>query len=317
MKRDVQHFPSFSWSFSRASTFSSCERQYYYAYYGSHNGWLVWRDDIADETKLTYRLKKLVSLPILFGQIVHDLIEKSTQQWFVSRYEPTIAELEHLTRDHLNEAFKDAVYRQHNWLERPAQYTMLYDIYYEGRLKQEDVQMYSERIRPTWENFLQSETWQAILSRPDDFHFEQIEDFASFMLEHVRVWAVLDLLFYDRRAQLWYIVDWKTGNPSDADRQQLVLYAYYVAQQYGIPIDTIQLRNEYLKTGQTVTFTASERDLQQMFHVFRHSVDDMRAHLVDPMTNEPKAMETFPLTNDKRQCYTCNYKEICPSLQEK
>ena len=33
-------YPEKSWSISKMKTLNSCEREYYYTYYGSHNGWI-------------------------------------------------------------------------------------------------------------------------------------------------------------------------------------------------------------------------------------------------------------------------------------
>ena len=313
--REVQQFPEFSWSFSRASTLNSCPRKYYYAYYGSHNGWLLWRDDIPEIQKRTYRLKKLVSLPIVFGQIVHDQVERVLGDLFESGFIPTIDELEHLTRDHLNEAYLDSVKREQLWLERPSRHLMLAEIYYNKQLPKDEVAHYNERIRPTWEHFLRSETWQLLLTRGDELSFEQVEDFASIMIGDVRVWVVLDLLLYDQREDLWYIIDWKTGKRSDDDRMQLVLYAYYVAETFGVPFERIRLRNEYLQTGETSTFTPTEMDRKQLIHFFSHSVEDMRHYQKNKATNEPVAIDSFPKTEQSLQCQYCNYREVClPSL---
>ncbi len=68
----AQFANNFSWSASRDRLFRSCPRAYFYNYYGYWNGW----NDRADEsTKLIYKLKKLQSLPLLAGSIVHDVIQ--------------------------------------------------------------------------------------------------------------------------------------------------------------------------------------------------------------------------------------------------
>ena len=63
-------YPEWSWSPSRAHMFNKCLREYYYNYYGSHNGW----DYNSDEkSKLLYRLKKLKSIHMVFGNKIHNI----------------------------------------------------------------------------------------------------------------------------------------------------------------------------------------------------------------------------------------------------
>ena len=55
-------YPEKSWSISKMKTLENCERDYYYTYYGSHNGWIY---SSTDEQKMAWRLKKLTNLCIL------------------------------------------------------------------------------------------------------------------------------------------------------------------------------------------------------------------------------------------------------------
>ena len=52
-------------------TLNSCEREYYYTYYGSHNGWIF---TSSEEQKIAWRLKKLTNLWMCFGEAVHKQI---------------------------------------------------------------------------------------------------------------------------------------------------------------------------------------------------------------------------------------------------
>ena len=38
-------YPEKSWSISKMKTLENCERDYYYTYYGSHNGWIYTSTD--------------------------------------------------------------------------------------------------------------------------------------------------------------------------------------------------------------------------------------------------------------------------------
>lgn len=62
-------YPEFNWSTSRVNTLNKCEREYFFTYYGYHNGWEDSSDKITQEI---YKCKKLTSKNILVGNIIHD-----------------------------------------------------------------------------------------------------------------------------------------------------------------------------------------------------------------------------------------------------
>ena len=45
---EVRKYPEKSWSISKMKVIQNCLREYYYTYYGSHNGWLY---ESPDESK--------------------------------------------------------------------------------------------------------------------------------------------------------------------------------------------------------------------------------------------------------------------------
>ena len=66
----------FGWSISRESMFETCRRRYYFHYYLSWNGWNARAPAIAREA---FKLKRLVSLPLWRGQLVHYIASKVLQ----------------------------------------------------------------------------------------------------------------------------------------------------------------------------------------------------------------------------------------------
>src|SRR5690606_30275121 len=69
-----QH-PSFCWSNTRHDAFESCERKYFYQYYGSHLGWAT-DVTVSKEQRVAYRLKQLTSLHATLGSAVHTLCQE-------------------------------------------------------------------------------------------------------------------------------------------------------------------------------------------------------------------------------------------------
>ncbi len=306
---EITPYPAFSWSFSRHKTLTSCSRKYGYEYYFAHNGWLSY--NVEPFHQHVYRLKKLQSMPILFGQIVHHLIEQTITHYIQTGEVTSLAELVNRARGQLNAAFIDSTRHVDLWRQKPNKFYMMQEIYYAGRLNPELVHDYKERLEAVFENFLQSETLQQITARTGSLRIGEPEQFRSMKIENIQVFVVMDFHYYDDLEDKWIIIDWKTGGESEDDRQQLALYAYYIQQKYGVALEQIDVYNEYLLTGQRKKYTFSTFDMDNILHTFQRSVLEMKKYQADIFTNEPVDFEDFEKTLDDWRCKGCNYKELC------
>lgn len=309
MSFEIKPYPEFSWSLSRYKSLMECQRKYAYEYYFSHNGWLKYNVD--PMAQHTYRLKKLVSLPILFGQITHNIIESSIQEHLRSDYIPKPDELVVRAKHLLNQAYLDSRDRKKEWKQKPSKFTMLFDMYYEGELNGDDVQTYQHRIEDNYISFLQSNSFKDITTRKRHLKIDHAEEFRFLIIDNVKVFIVMDLLYRDLESGKWVIVDWKTGKESTDDIHQLALYAYYLTQKYNVSINDIELRNEYLLNGKQRTYKLSNIELESLLNIFRKSVNLMKRYQLDIISNEPLPIEEFNRTEYDEKCHYCKYKEIC------
>ncbi|MGE6516514.1 PD-(D/E)XK nuclease family protein [Lysinibacillus sphaericus] len=306
---EITSYPAFSWSFSRHKTLTSCSRKYGYEYYFAHNGWLSY--NVEPFHQHVYRLKKLQSMPILFGQIVHHLIEQTITHYIQTGEVTSLAELVNRARGQLNAAFIDSTRHVDLWRQKPNKFYMMQEIYYAGRLSPELVHDYKKRLEAVLENFLQSETLQRITARTGSLRIGEPEQFRSMKIEDIQVFVVMDFHYYDDLEDKWVIIDWKTGGESEDDRQQLALYAYYIQQKYGVALEQIDVYNEYLLTGQRKKYTFTTFDTDNILHTFQRSVLEMKKYQADIFSNEPVDFEDFEKTLDDWRCKGCNYKELC------
>ena len=306
---EITPFPRFSWSFSRHKTLASCARKYGYDYYFSHNGWLSY--DVEPMHQQVYRLKKLQSLPILFGQIVHQLIEQTIVHYVQTGEVSSVEELVTRARGQLNAAYIDSTRNRNMWLQKPNKYYMMQEVYYDGKLNPALVEEYKERMHTIFENFLRSETFLQLISNTKSLRLGEPEQFRSMQIDEMPVFVVMDFHYYDETEEKWVIVDWKTGGESDDDRQQLALYAYYVQEKYRVPLENIEVYNEYLKTGQRKTYKLTHFDIENTLHTFKRSIMEMKKYQADILTNEPIDYGDFKQTSEEWQCIRCNYKELC------
>ncbi|WP_324727800.1 PD-(D/E)XK nuclease family protein [Lysinibacillus fusiformis] len=306
---EITPYPTFSWSLSRHKTLTSCARKYGYEYYFSHNGWLSY--NVEPYHQLVYRLKKLQPMPILFGQIVHLFIEQAINDYLQTGKPPTLEELIHWARGQLNAAFIDSTRHLESWRQKPNKYYMMQEIYYTGKLPADLVQDYKERIKLVFEHFLMSETFQQITSQRGSLRIGEPEQFRSMKINEIQVFVVMDFHYFNELTDKWVIVDWKTGGESDDDRQQLALYAYYVQQKYRVPLEQIEVYNEYLLTGKRKKYSFSDFDMDNILHTFQYSVLEMKKYQADIFSNEPVELEDFEQTQEKWHCRGCNFRELC------
>lgn len=305
---EVKPYPEFSWSFSRHKTLMTCAKKYGYDYYAGHNGWLYEADE---SVKHVYRLKKLKNVPIAFGQIVHELAERAVRMFLAHGHQVTESELIEEARNMMNEAYVDSRDRKQQWMQKPARFHMLYDMYYTGELNRMEAEEYRRRLPIVFQHLLASRSYRDITERPQTMHFEQAEEFRFMTVDGVKIFVVMDLLYRDLDTGKWVIVDWKTGKEADDDRSQLALYAYYIMQKYGAGVDEIEIRNEYVLTGVQKTYQLSEADIDLMLQKMKQSIHVMRRYQLDMISNEPVDLDELPRTEQERRCETCNYKEIC------
>ncbi|MGC7928683.1 PD-(D/E)XK nuclease family protein [Lysinibacillus sp. VIII_CA] len=306
---EITPYPTFSWSLSRHKTLTSCARKYGYEYYFSHNGWLSY--NVEPYHQLVYRLKKLQPMPILFGQIVHRFIEQAINDYLQTGQPPTLEELIHGARGQLNAAFIDSTRHLESWRHKPNKYYMMQEIYYSGKLSSDLVKDYKERIQLVFEHFLISETFQQITLQRVSLRIGEPEQFRSMKINDIQVFVVMDFHYFNELTDKWVIVDWKTGGESDDDRQQLALYAYYVQQKYRVPLEQIEVYNEYLLTGKRKKYSFTDIDMENILHTFQYSVLEMKKYQADIFSNEPVDLVDFEQTQEKWHCRGCNFRELC------
>lgn len=306
---EIKQYPDFSWSFSRHKTLSVCSRKYGYEYYLAHNGWLNY--GVNPESKQAYRLKKLLNLPMLFGQITHEIAAAMVKEYRDSGFIPSNDELIHKGRLMLRKAFLESRDQGNLWYEKPNKYKMLFEMYYDGKLEDEKAKEYRERLQIIFPNLLMSKTFQDITARHQTMRFNQSEEFRFILIDDVKVYIVMDLLYRDIELGKWIIVDWKTGKESKDDRTQLALYAYYLMQEFNIGVEEIEIRNEYLLSGKQKSHTLSNSDIDNMLDKMKNSVQFMKRYQLDILTNEPVSLGEFEQTAYLKSCESCNYKELC------
>jgi len=313
----------FGWSISRESMFDSCPRRYYFHYYLSWGGWERSAPLIAREA---FRLKRLTSLPLWRGQLVHYVASKvlaslrtrgrippleDVSAYIMERFDTQLAFSEE--RRYLREPKKSRGRLNIDWLA-------LFEHEYGIGIEPERIERARGECVEAMENLIGS----GILSRIartdtsgwaiediDLGQFSQVFDF-----EGARVFAKTDFMFRGDDGT-FNIVDWKTfsGESSAGKaRVQLGVYGYYAASVLGEPLETIRLHEvNLLADGAAVTeYEIGEADLDEFRGRIRAGIEKLSSVLVgaDIGRNEALPPESFP-GNESGGCRRCNFYRIC------
>jgi len=305
----VRPYPEWSWSQSRDQLFRECPRKYYYHYYASHNGW---QREASEEAQAAYRLKQLANLYLVMGDELHQIAEYLLQQRKEQAATSVTADkLVERLRHRLNQAFLESR-DVHRWKRAPKKSTMLHEMYYTGELPQARVEKIKHRLHACVEGLLHSQTWQE-LAASSSMRIAEVEELRTFEVDgSTSVYVKMDALFEDpARDRPWIMVDWKTGMENEKNEEQLILYAVYLAEQAGILPEQLELRVEYLLTGEAKTVYADQTAIARIRESMRTSIEAMQACLADPEQNVPKPKEAFESRPSRAVCAGCNFRELC------
>lgn len=302
-------YPEKSWSISKMKTLENCERDYYYTYYGSHNGWIY---TSTDEQKIAWRLKKLSNLWMCFGDVVHREIKgiinicKKDKTKFMNAIrfnEITLNKLRNIIRESIQK------YNTKEWDEYPKG-IMLQEYYYGDKISKQIGDELKERLIKCVNNFYVSKTFEEIL-KEETIIIENDEDiFSSINYEGLKVYSKIDLLYKDYDGY-YVIVDWKTGKISDGDKEQLLVYAWYVMEKYGVHYSRIKGRIEYLLDGHVEEILFKLDDIEYIKSKVLNDLKIINYYLDDISLNKAKKKEEFQKTFKTYKCANCKFRMLC------
>ncbi|MFD2172140.1 PD-(D/E)XK nuclease family protein [Tumebacillus lipolyticus] len=299
--------PEKSWSHSRDQFFQECPRKYYYQYYGSHNGW---RADAPERAQALYRLKQLLNLYLYLGETLHDAAEMYINRWEQKGVGFLRDELFQRVRNLLNQAYRESLDAD-AWWQAPKRRKMLAELYYsqEKRLADRAVAEIKSRMGACVDHLIQSESLHEVIRNPE-YRLVEVEKLNSFYLQGIKVYVKLDAL-YRHEAGKYVIIDWKSGLEDDRNEEQMQLYAYYLHNALGAPLEKIEIRTEYLLKGSCHKEEISFQGLEAIEQKILDSAAEMDLMLLDPEANRPRPEEEFRPALDARSCRFCNFRAIC------
>jgi hypothetical protein len=307
---NISMYPDFSWSHSRDRTLMECARAYYWRYYGSHNGW---QPDAPENTRLAYALKQLTTFPMIVGTAVHACARDYALAVRQGCARPSFDAMLARVSDAVNRAMLGS-HRRGAFLRDPKRVVMLQDAWYSGRNEGAALASALTKARLCLRNLERAELWEELEQCRPEWVIAP-EGPEAFVHEGWPVYAGPDLVYRPDGTRV-VILDWKTGDASDAELQ-IPLYALYCRTVLGIPFREGEWfgRVINLATGADTGQEITKVDLMQAAERVRQSVSTMHTLLADVDTNQPREIEAFPVAEPERRrsCQYCPLFSLCES----
>lgn len=305
----------FSWSFSRAKTFETCQKKYWYTYYGSWEGWpkTPWdvRPSIDPLAAHLYMLKQMQSIAQFVGTTVHSTIEYYIKRGQLFAREELISYAEKLFDTGLEDA------KQKLWQKRPKKHLNLFEYYFDSTLSQEAITAAKEKVALCLDNWFSSPIVQQLIFSKKG-QVLGVEELSFFMLGgQYKCIVVIDFAIRWQN-EVIILFDWKSGEESEKTIEQLYCYALYATKTWGAPTDKIILspfylhKNSYKKIGYQQEEPLSLEKLHEVENTIRTSCERLSTlHRTDPKPDPT----LFSHTQERTHCSSCAFKGVCVASQ--
>ncbi len=314
-------YPEFSWSVSRAGTFSYCPRRYYYRY---HGGWGGWDQAAPERSRQIWLIAKRTALPAWVGQHVHRGISL-----FLTGHEE-MAAIAAGVGDRMRREFALSRSREFMTPGR-AKLFGLVEHYYGEDIGEAALGTAERQVRVALEAFGRTDFREAVRAARRAGTRLYVEPAGDPDFEGMRVHGhglgtfplyVAPDLVLERESGHVEILDWKSGKPP-ADEPpermppQLALHTLWVSEKFG-GLDAIAAGGEayehYLPSGRLVGGRLRADDLDAALDYARRSVAEIRARLRDPGLNDA-CEEDFPARATPARCAACEFRGACDAAQ--
>lgn len=290
MPKHYPYSPILGWSISRYGKFKLCQRQYYFEYYGKF--------DPEFPREKIQKLKAMTSLPLEIGNIVHDLIKD-----ILNRYKTSQEKID-------QDKFNDFLMRKTlDYVSKKE----FFEIHYH-QIVHLDTEYIKEQVKLNIKNFLQSERFKW-LTKEATKNVKQwaIEPsgYGETRVNNLKAYCKVDFLFpLDDKI---FIFDWKTGKENfQKHRIQMQGYTAWAHDCYQSDFAQIIPSIAYLNpVYKEIKITVTSADYANFYTRVKEQTEEMYTYCSDIIENIPISRQKFAMTENRKICSYCNYRELC------
>lgn len=281
--------PILGWSASRYDTFKTCQRRYYYTYYAKF--------DPEHTANKINQLKKMTSIPLEIGNIVHDIIKtllerlQKTDQQINSKKFYEYAR--NITEQYCKKTFAEIYYKEIDQLD-------IDDIYSNVHLILSNL-LNSQRFMWVIQNAIKSKD-QWVIEPPG---------YGQTIINGLKAYCKVDFLF--PVDDVLYIMDWKTGKADNKKHhKQMLGYTAWASFHFDHDPEKIHPIIAYLKPDYVEdTLQITRPDTDHFANTVKDETHEMYNYCNSIEENIPKQKDLFEQTTNKVFCNYCNFRELC------
>ena len=279
------------WSVTRYDIFTSCKRLYYYQYYGNY--------DHEHSRYEINKLKKLTSIPLEIGNIVHDILKT-----FLERLQRSSKPIDQ------NRFFEFSQQLTQNY----ANAKTFFETYYGDYKSIKSLEQLYPKIEQCLTNFLESGRSEWLLTRPIKEKSKWVIEppgYGKTTINGYKAYCKVDFLFPNGKNL--QIMDWKTGQPYfEKHKKQLTAYSYWASDKFNHDPAMINCSSAYLfPEYHEMDMRLSHEDILAFSKIVQNETFQMWEYCIDVEQNLPKPKNAFPMTVSINKCNTCNFKQLC------
>ena len=334
---------TFQWSLGRLQKYETCQRMFYYNYYGYWNGW---KDTAHYLTRVIYFLKNLDSYNIFVGNSTHSMISNLLKREIDNNEdqfnkEKIYSEIKEIVNskfknsfNNLNNKSLESIIKTLPKLKNVGFKNHFYDnIDIKDKIQDSITnQIYanvislhnSELYRFSIENLVFSKTNNLPYRiEAESVDFDKDTFLHTWKKHNIKCYAKPDFYFTTKARNKVVILDWKTGvylknKKSEILTSQLMLYGYKVFKDH----------TDYFKSNEDASIEAYEVHLPScemsggvvneyhFVNIIKRIDEDLHflSNLIvdkDVKKNRAKDISFYKKSSNDKVCNICNYRKIC------
>lgn len=149
------------------------------------------------------------------------------------------------TNRKIRNSYRKSLTQRDEWNTNPRLFTMLSEIYYDRIVTEEMQQKVINKINSAGNNLIKSKSYKELVNGTADII--SLDELAEVKFDNFTTTIRCDALY--KAGGKIIVVDWKTGNASESDLEQVLLYVYFVINLWGYRQRRLKLDWNIFLTG--------------------------------------------------------------------
>lgn len=334
---------SLTWSPSKMESFNWCQRKFFFTYYSNFVDYDKLANKDVDQWDIIL-LKKLKAIPMRSGIIIHGIISSFFEQL---KKDKNYTIEDHMTK--WFEKIIDKKIREPYYMSAKKDYSKWYSSedkndeqkygivwlveHYYKEIPEDQHEKYLaiilDNIKNSIDYFSKSPIYKEVKENYDHYeiyHEPPKTDFDAMKFHSPKIcngdidlFVQPDFYLKEKDSNKYIIVDWKSGwstEKFDKLPDQLLAEWYRLYTENGCD-NSMQIEWYFWNLENNCELVTWDKvaveSIKQYEEEINNQIHKLSETLVDndPVKNEPKSMDDYPMTSDTKKCEICSFRCLC------